>query len=224
MPLKDKTARAAYAKAYASSNKKKLKAYNQAYYTENSAGICKRSRNHYAANREQKLAYAKEYRAVNKEKLAAQDREEWLQIKADPEKLTTHNARMQKYHKKRSANEPKFKLDSRVRTYLKACVQNKNGRTWKILGYTVEELYAHLETQFLEGITWDNYGAGGWVIDHIKPVCSFAYAASDDPAFKECWALANLRPLWEADNLKKAKEDKKLSVHRKTCDVQFSNN
>jgi hypothetical protein len=43
-----------------------------------------------------------------------------------------------------------------------------------------------------------------WHIDHIIPKSAFAYESPDDPEFKACWTLTNLRPLW-----KKANQDKK---------------
>ena len=214
MACKDKTARAAYAKAYAAANREKLQAYHAGYHEKHREKLCDRSKEHYAANREQRLAGVREYRANNLEKIRAIDREEWQQVKADPEKLAAHNARMQKYVKNRCKIDPKFKLDRRVRNYVKLCVKVKNGHTWGVLGYSLDELYKHLEAQFTEGMTWENYGKGGWHIDHIIPVCSFVYTTSDEPAFKECWALTNLRPLWEEENLAKAKNDKKLSMHR----------
>jgi hypothetical protein len=59
----------------------------------------------------------------------------------------------------------------------------------------------HLEKQFTEGMTWDNYGQ--WHVDHIRPMSSFNFTSLDDPEFKECWDLSNLQPLWETENLSK---------------------
>src|SRR3546814_9720873 len=68
----------------------------------------------------------------------------------------------------------------------------KNGRSWETLvGYTVADLMAHLERQFLPGMSWDNRGE--WHIDHIRPLCSFEFTSLDDPQFREAWALTNLR-------------------------------
>lgn len=60
---------------------------------------------------------------------------------------------------------------------------------------------AHLERQFLPGMTWENRGE--WHIDHIRPLCSFQFQTPDCPQFREAWALTNLQPLWAQDNLKK---------------------
>lgn len=79
----------------------------------------------------------------------------------------------------------------------------KNGRSWEaIVGYTITDLMAHLEKQFLKGMTWDNRGE--WHIDHITPLASFTFETTEDPEFKAAWALTNLRPLWAADNIRKS--------------------
>ncbi len=79
----------------------------------------------------------------------------------------------------------------------------KSGRSWELLvDYTLDDLIKHLELQFQNGMTWDNYGQ--WHIDHIKPVSSFNFDSTDDSEFKECWSLNNLQPLWAEDNLKKS--------------------
>lgn len=81
----------------------------------------------------------------------------------------------------------------------------KNGRrTFDILGYTLDELKGHLENLFLKGMTWDNYGAGGWHIDHKTPRSVHNFSTTDDIDFRKCWALDNLQPLWDLDNKKKS--------------------
>ncbi len=76
----------------------------------------------------------------------------------------------------------------------KLCIKNLN--------YTSEELKKHLENQFQEGMTWDNYGE--WHIDHIKPESWFSYKEIGDSEFKKCWALSNLQPLWAWQNIDKS--------------------
>ena len=71
-----------------------------------------------------------------------------------------------------------------------------------MLDYSVDDLKLHLESLFQPGMSWDNYGE--WHIDHIVPDSWFEYNSYQDSSFKECWALANLQPLWAKDNLKKS--------------------
>ena len=78
----------------------------------------------------------------------------------------------------------------------------KNYRCWeKLVGYTLEQLIDRIERQFQAGMTWENYGE--WHIDHIRPIASFTFTKAEDVAFRECWSLDNLQPLWAKDNIKK---------------------
>lgn len=75
----------------------------------------------------------------------------------------------------------------------------KAGRTEAVLGYSADDLHAHLEARFLPGMTWANYGK--WHIDHIRPLSSFDFSLRSSVA--EANALTNLQPLWAADNMRK---------------------
>ena len=77
----------------------------------------------------------------------------------------------------------------------------KHGRTYGGTDYTPEELKEHLESQFTDGMSWDNMK--DWHIDHIRPVSSFNFTTTECEDFKKCWALNNLQPLWSKDNLSK---------------------
>ena len=105
--------------------------------------------------------------------------------------------------RERRKQNPAFTLNERMSAGIRQSLKNgKQGYRWEQLaGYTVDELKRHLERQFLKGMSWDNMGE--WHIDHIVPLSSFQYESFDDPAFKACWDLANLRPLWAKDNLSK---------------------
>lgn len=97
----------------------------------------------------------------------------------------------------------------RLRSYFGAAIAHalkgsgKGGKGWQqLVGYTATDLKRHLERQFIKGMSWDNYGE--WHVDHIIPVASFTFTTPDDPDFKACWALTNLRPLWSGDNIRKS--------------------
>lgn len=78
---------------------------------------------------------------------------------------------------------------------------NKSRKTLEVLGYSMEDLRAHLERQFTDGMTWENFGK--WHVDHIIPVAAFSIETENCPDLKAAWALANLRPLWAEENRKK---------------------
>ena len=82
-------------------------------------------------------------------------------------------------------------VGSRIRQTLKSQNKNKLGKITEYIGCSYEQLKHHIESQFINGMSWDNYGE--WEIDHIIPLSkggSFHYV--------------NLQPLWWKDNLKKS--------------------
>lgn len=88
--------------------------------------------------------------------------------------------------------------------FVAKCLRNKTDATAEMLGYTGAELKAHLERQFGQEMSWDNYGhgAGKWSVDHIRPISSF----SPETPISEINALSNLRPLWFIQNCAKNKK------------------
>src|SRR6185312_7149306 len=95
-------------------------------------------------------------------------------------------------------------LSSRIH---KAITRNGNGArkaasTIELIGCTIAEVRAHLESKFLPGMTWDNCGRNGWHIDHVRPCDSFNL---EDPNQQRiCFHFKNLQPMWEADNISKS--------------------
>ena len=106
---------------------------------------------------------------------------------------------------KKYSQDPKFRLNHSMSVAIgDALTKNKNGRHWEdLVGYKMPELKQHLENLWSSGMSWNNYGKNGWVIDHIIPRKLWEYKSSNDIEFKQCWCLANLQPLWEIDNIKK---------------------
>jgi len=74
----------------------------------------------------------------------------------------------------------------------------------EVMGCTSLELKVHLESQFTEGMSWDNYGVNGWHIDHVIPCASFDL--TDPIQQKTCFHFSNLRPMWARENIKKGKK------------------
>ena len=68
----------------------------------------------------------------------------------------------------------------------------------EVLGCTIDEFHAYIESLWTEGMSWDNYGYYGWHYDHIKPCASFD---RDDPEdLNKCFHYTNYQPLWRKDN------------------------
>ena len=80
--------------------------------------------------------------------------------------------------------------------------QNKgNFSVSKNIAFNREQLIEHLEKKFTNGMSWDNYGRGGWHIDHIKPLASFD--KEDSNWLSIAFSLDNLQPLSESENCSK---------------------
>jgi hypothetical protein len=125
-------------------------------------------------------------------------RAELLAKAQQPENKAKRNARLRAYYQ-----TPKGNLHRRMSVAIRGSLKRSGkAATWPALvGYSVDELRQHLERQFVRGMGWHNISE--WHIDHIVPLSSFAFATADDPEFKVAWALANLRPLWGSENIRK---------------------
>lgn len=69
------------------------------------------------------------------------------------------------------------------------------------LGCSLSALAEKFEHQFEDGMTWGNFGAGGWVIDHILPVSQFDFRKITH--VRRACHYRNLRPCWETENIRK---------------------
>lgn len=105
------------------------------------------------------------------------------------------------YHKKRILNDSFYraKIDARniIRKALSGKGYSKDSKTEDILGCSYEKFKEHIESQFVENMTWDNRNE--WHIDHIIPI---DFAINIDELLKLNNYL-NLRPLYIKDNRKK---------------------
>ena len=174
------------AKTYAILNKERDKQARVDYRASNSGAIVKRVSEWNKRNVERRKEIARNWAKNFRE----QNREKYLSYASE-------------WKKKKRANDPKYKVNTNMRA---AIWQSLNGKKkcerWQnAVGYSITDLQLHLERQFKEGMTWDNYGE--WHIDHKMPLVSFNFKNSGDVEFKQCWSLENLQPLWAIDNLKK---------------------
>ena len=144
-----------------------------------------KSKTWYEQNKEHRKQYHKEYREKNIDKIR--------QTKRD-------------YERNRKARDPLYKLISNFRTAIYTVLKESNvdkyGHYFDVLQYTPEELINHLEKQFKDDMTWDNYGI--WHVDHKFPITSFDIQEMGDEEFMKCWSLGNLQPMWGIDNIKKS--------------------
>ena len=86
---------------------------------------------------------------------------------------------------------------------LKKQGSTKGGSTFSALPYSPQDLVEHLERQFDDKMSWDNYGSY-WDVDHIYPQSLLPYDSLEHPNFQKCWALSNLQPLEKRANQRKS--------------------
>ena len=114
--------------------------------------------------------------------------------------LESARTRDRMYRAKRNEN-PSYRLISNVGRRIREVLNGVSGTT-RHLPYSARELRNHVERQFCNGMSWDNYGSY-WHLDHITPVSSFEINGPDSEGFIACWSLSNLRPLQAFENMSK---------------------
>lgn len=169
---------------------------------------CRKSetKSYYDKNNEKVKLRVSEYRKKNPDKVKEvkqiiykKDKERILLVN----KLYRENNRekINEHVRNRKLNDPIFKLrhsvGNRIRLFLNIKKVTKRNSTFEMIGCTPQELKSHLESQFKDGMSWENQGK--WHIDHIVPLSS---GNTEYEIIKLCH-YTNLQPLWAIDNIKK---------------------
>lgn len=167
--------------------------YHKEYYQKNGDKKRDKDREYARKNREARRIACRAYHEANKERLNEVSRQY----------AKTHRESINAAYNKKIANNPEFRLNHYIRSAIRVSLHgDKNGRHWEdLVGYSLTDLRVHIERQFVDGMTWDNYGE--WHIDHIIPLSIFNISGIKSKGFKKAWALENLRPLWGIDNYRK---------------------
>ena len=107
------------------------------------------------------------------------------------------------YRYNRRREDMFFKIKGNMSGRLSDLINKRNlsTNTLELIGCDRETFISHIETQFTEGMTWENYGLKGWHVDHIIPLSSFDLTVENE--VKKACHYTNLQPLWWKDNLEK---------------------
>lgn len=162
-----------------SERRKKVKEY----YQKNIIKMREKKIIYYQSHKQEKAQYDLEYRKNNKDKIK-QYKINW---------------------REKNKDNIIYKIKRNLRRRIHHVIKDgyKSDTTMNLLGCSIEEFIAHIESLFQDGMSWENYGQYGWHIDHIKPCSSFDL--SDPEQQKLCFHYSNQRPLWWIDNLKKGR-------------------
>lgn len=156
--------------------------YNKEYYSSNFVEINKKNKEWYYLNIEKHKENSKKWDELNKEKIKEY-----------------RNNRIKIIRKTDPAQNLKFNVRTRVYNILKTKNITKQNKTFDIIGCSPEFLKEHIEKQFKDGMTWDNYGKNGWHVDHIIPLSS----GKNEKEIYKLSHYTNLQPLWAEENLSK---------------------
>ena len=94
---------------------------------------------------------------------------------------------------------PKAALAEKTRKRIyQALTRDKKKHSIEYLGCSIDEFKEHIESQFEDGMNWDNHGE--WHIDHIIPI-KYQNPSLEDTIERLHWS--NTQPLWAYDNIAK---------------------
>ena len=163
-------------------------------------------------NKERVAQYTKEYKASNRKKFC-EIQKRYRQT--HPERVNAINRAYEKKNRaaisaarrrrrnERMKTDTQYALRTVLRNRFKSALRDqgatKTVSAISLVGCTIPELKAHLESQFRDSMTWENRGT--WHIDHIRPCASFDLSRMSQQ--KKCFHFTNLQPLWAVDNFKK---------------------
>lgn len=109
--------------------------------------------------------------------------------------------------------ERKRSLDRNIRQCLTYVIKKDGPFRWnKILGFTKEDFLKHMEKEFEEGMTFENYGE--WVISFHIPKRCYKFKSLKDEDFRRFWSLKNITPKWLKDAQHQKKEIKKSELDK----------
>lgn len=136
----------------------------------------------------------------------------------DENKVKRKDYLRNKYHA-----DMNFRLEhlyrNRVRLFIKGGAKSGKEKYETLLGCSWDTLRLWLESNFVEGMTWGNYGPV-WHIDHTMPCSVFDFEIEENR--KVCFNWTNLFPMFGEENLKKsAKIDMTLVTKNKEIARNF---
>jgi len=197
----------------------KCKAYKK-YSLKNKDKIALTKKIYNLKNRLKIKLYQMKYKKINKDKIKMSN-QKYNKIHKEKRKkynrnyLFEHKEERKRYVNNYQKNKRKTNLNFRMKKNLQSRISigikhnTKSLSTMFLIGCEIDYLLFHLQSQFTEGMNWNNYGTGRngkgmkeWHIDHIRPCASFDLSKPKKQC--KCFNYTNLQPLWAKDNLTKS--------------------
>ena len=214
-------------KKYREENREELSARAKRSRLENRTEFLVKAKKYREKNRDRLILQQRDYYSKNRKKLNEQKRK-WCsenkdkikiyQAKRRDESLIYHKAYRARpgykekfrnyintYTKNRARIDDDFRLRKNLRKRIWDALKGtcKSASTMKLIGCTIEELWIHLESckSWEPWMTRENYGAGGWDVDHIIACAKFNLTDPEQQKF--CFHYTNLQPMEHIANIKK---------------------
>lgn len=156
--------------------------------------------NYKRINREKILDQARNYSKTYRNKFSSKTKEankEWR--KNNPLKVKELMKKFRDKNKSRPLYRIKVIFSQRIRKVAKKSEWRKMKISTAMLGCSFEEFRQYIQSQFTDGMHWNNYGIKGWHLDHKFPVS----ACKTEEDLIRCYHYKNFQPLWWKDNIKK---------------------
>lgn len=161
-------------------------------YEKNKEYILKQKKFYYDNNKEKILIKKKVYYENNREILSEKYK---VWVESNKEYVREYHKLYSREYRKNNPHVVAWR--NLIKSTVARLGTKKEKHSIDELGYSASELKEHLEKQFTDGMSWDNYGK--WHVDHILGVKNF----EPETPFNIVNSLNNLQPLWGPDNIRK---------------------
>lgn len=180
---------------YYINNKEKLNKASKEYSKANKDNISVKKKLYYSENRDNILKKRKEFRLNNIDKFKEKDKIYQINNK---EKINKYNC---EYIKNKKKSNHLFKLSVNIRNLIWLSISkmgySKTEDTENIIGCEFEYFKIYIESQFKDGMCWENYG--DWHLDHKTPI---SWAKSEEDVIN-LNHYSNFQPMWAYENMSK---------------------
>ena len=209
-------------------SKEERNAYMREWRKKNKAKISEQNKKYRESHKSEAKLYHKEWRDKYRDVLNEKAREKYKEnpeafkerkeryVQSHREQYKESNRRYKSenrqkcsdYERNKRHSDPVYRFRTSVRCLIWGYNKKKGytgGKTvWEMVGCDFDAFLAHIQRQFEDGMTLENYGhgIGCWNIDHIIPIST----AQTDEDIERLNHYSNLRPLWATDNYKKSRK------------------
>ena len=187
-----------YDKKYRETHREQIKASHKAWRDKNADHVKEKAKENYLKNPQAHKARVDKYKASHSE-----------QVKESRHRYKIENRqKCTDYQRQKRQSDPVYRFRSSfihlMSLYRKKAGYTGSKGTWEMVGCDFDSFLLHIQSQFDEGMTMQNYGHrdGCWNIDHIVPMCT----SKTDDDFERLNHYTNLRPMWASDNYKRPRK------------------